>query len=399
MDFTLSTKVVQLQKRVSDFMNQHVYPIEKRVEDEMNVPSKEHTEPEILKEVRKRAKAEGLWNLFMPDEHYGKGLNVADYAPLCELMGRSFIGARAFNCMAPDTGNMEILADFATPEQKKRWLEPCLEGTMRTCYSMTEPETSGSDPTQLATRAVREGDYYVINGHKWFTSGAIGASFAIAMVVTDPKAEAHRRASQIIVPTDTPGFNLVRAVPVMGHAGGGGHCEIIYKDCRVPVTSLLGEEGGGFAIAQARLGPGRIHHCMRTIGVAERALELMCKRAATRFTHGSVLADKANVQQWIADSRIEIDATRLMVMHAAWKIDTVGKREARQEIAEIKVQAANMVMHVLDRAIQLHGALGVSDDTPIARFWRENRAMRIVDGPDEVHRMQISRREVRRWKQ
>jgi acyl-CoA dehydrogenase len=396
MDFTLSPKVVQLQKRVSDFMNEHVYPIEKRVEDEMNVPGKEHTEPEILKEVRKRAKAEGLWNLFMPDEHYGKGLNVAEYAPLCELMGRSFIGARAFNCMAPDTGNMEILADFATPEQKKRWLEPCLEGTMRTCYSMTEPETSGSDPTQLATRAVREGDYYVINGHKWFTSGAIGASFAIAMVVTDPKAEAHRRASQIIVPTDTPGFNLVRAVPVMGHAGGGGHCEIIYKDCRVPVTSLLGEEGGGFAIAQARLGPGRIHHCMRTIGVAERALELMCKRAATRFTHGSVLAEKANVQQWIADSRIEIDATRLMVMHAAWKIDTVGKREARQEIAEIKVQAANMVMHVLDRAIQLHGALGVSDDTPIARFWRENRAMRIVDGPDEVHKRAVARVELRK---
>ena len=399
MDFTLSPKVVQLQKRVSDFMNAHVYPIEKRVEDEMNVHGKEHTEPEILKAVRKKAKAEGLWNLFMPDEHYGKGLKVAEYAPLSELMGRSVIGSRAFNCMAPDTGNMEILADFGNAEQKKRWLEPCLEGTMRTCYSMTEPETPGSDPTQLATRAVRDGDYYVINGHKWFTSGAVGASFAIAMVVTDPKTEPHRRASQIIVPTDTPGFQLVRAVSVMGHAGGGGHCEIIYKDCRVPVTNLLGEEGSGFAIAQARLGPGRIHHCMRMVGVAERALELMCKRAATRFTHGSLLADKANIQQWIADSRIEIDATRLMVMHAAWKIDTAGKREARQEIAEIKVQAANMVMNVLDRAIQLHGALGMTDDTPIARFWREQRAMRIVDGPDEVHRMQISRREVRRWQQ
>ena len=243
MDFTLSPKVVQLQKRVSDFMNAHVYPIEKRVEDEMNVHGKEHTEPEILKEVRKKAKAEGLWNLFMPDEHYGKGLKVAEYAPLSELMGRSPIGSRAFNCMAPDTGNMEILADFGTAEQKKRWLEPCLEGTMRTCFSMTEPETAGSDPTQLATRAVRDGDYYVINGHKWFTSGAVGASFAIAMVVTDPKAEPHQRASQIIVPTDTPGFKLVRAVSVMGHAGGGGHCEIIYKDCRVPVTNLLGEEG------------------------------------------------------------------------------------------------------------------------------------------------------------
>src|SRR6201997_3382415 len=399
MDFTLSPKVVQLQKRVSDFMNEHVYPIEKRVEDEMNVHGKEHTEPEILKEVRKKAKAEGLWNLFMPDEHYGKGLKVAEYAPLSELMGRSFIGSRAFNCMAPDTGNMEILADFGNAEQKRRWLEPCLEGTTRTCYSMTEPETAGSDPTQLATRAVRDGDYYVINGHKWFTSNAIGSSFAIAMVVTDPQAEPHRRASMLIVPTNASGFNLVRPVPVMGHVGGGGHCEIVYKDCHVPATNLLGREGDGFAVAQARLGPGRIHHCMRNIGVAERALELMCKRANPRFTHGSYLADKANVQQWIADSRIEIDATRLLVMNAAWMIDTVGKRAARQEIAEIKVMAANMVMNVLDRAIQLHGAMGMSDDTPIARFWRENRSMRIVDGPDEVHRMTIARRECRKWRQ
>jgi acyl-CoA dehydrogenase len=399
MDFALSPKVQDLQKKISDFMNQYIYPIEHQVEQEQSVPGKEHTEPQVLKDVRAKAKAAGLWNLFLPDEVHGKGLKVSEYAPLSEIMGRSPIGSRAFNCMAPDTGNMEILEEFATPAQKKAWLEPCLAGEMRTCFSMTEPETSGADPTQLATRAVREGDYYNINGHKWFTSNGIGSSFAIAMVVTDPKAEPHKRASMIIVPTDTPGFNLIRAVPVMGHAAGGGHCEIIYKDCRVPVTNLLGEEGSGFAIAQARLGPGRIHHCMRMVGVAERALELMCKRAATRFTHGSVLADKANIQQWIADSRIEIDATRLMVMHAAWKIDTAGKREARQEIAEIKVQAANMVMNVLDRAIQLHGALGMTDDTPIARFWREQRSMRIVDGPDEVHRMQISRREVRRWQE
>jgi acyl-CoA dehydrogenase len=399
MDFSLSPKVQELQKKVSDFMNEYVYPIEHQVEQEMHAPGKEHIEPQALKEVRKKAKAAGLWNLFLPDDVHGKGLKVAEYAPLCEIMGRSPIGARAFNCMAPDTGNMEILEDFATPEQKKRWLDPCLEGEMRTCFSMTEPETPGSDPTQLATRAVRDGDDYVINGHKWFTSNGIGSSFAIAMVVTDPNAEPHRRASMIIVPTDAPGFNMVRAVPVMGHAGGGGHCEILYKDCRVPVTNVLGNEGDGFKIAQARLGPGRIHHCMRNIGVAERALELMCKRANTRWTHGSLLADKANVQQWIADSRIEIDATRLMVMQAAWKIDTVGKAQARQEVAMIKVLAANMVMEVLDRAIQLHGALGMSDDTPIARFWRENRSMRIVDGPDEVHRMTIARRECRRWKQ
>jgi len=299
--------------------------------------------------------------------------------------------------MAPDTGNMEILAEFGSPEQKHRWLQPCLDGEIRTCFSMTEPETAGSDPTQLRTRAVRDGDDYVINGHKWFTSGAIGSAFAIAMVVTDPDAPPHRRASQIIVPTDTPGFNIVRAVPVMGHTGGGGHCEILYKDCRVPATNLLGGEGDGFGIAQARLGPGRIHHCMRTIGVAERALELVCKRANTRYTHGSYLKDKANIQEWIADSRIEIDSTRLMVMHAAWKMDTAGKRESRQEIAMIKVMAANMVMRVLDRAIQVFGAAGVSDDTPIAGMWRNSRALRIADGPDEVHRMTIARRELRRW--
>jgi len=398
MDFTLPPKVEELRRQVSEFMDQYVYPAEKIAEEQTHAGGDPHREPRVMVDIRRKAKAEGLWNMFMPDEKYGKGLKNWEYAPLCEIMGRSPLGARAFNCMAPDTGNMEILAEFGTPEQKKRWLEPCLEGTMRTCFSMTEPETAGSDPTQLRTRAARDGDYYVINGHKWFTSGAIGAGFAIAMVVTNPDAPAHERASQIIVPTDAAGFNIVRAVSVMGHAGGGGHCEVTYKDCRVPVTNVLGREGAGFAIAQARLGPGRIHHCMRMIGVAERALELMCKRANTRWTHGGYLADKANIQQWVADSRIEIDATRLMVMHAAWKMDTVGKKEARQEISMIKVMAANMVMAVLDRAIQTHGAAGVSDDFPIARFWREQRAMRIVDGPDEVHRMTVARREFRKWK-
>jgi acyl-CoA dehydrogenase len=399
MDFAFPPKVEELRGRVQAFMNEFVFPAEKVVEQQIHDSGDEHHQPEILIQLRKKAKADGLWNLFLPDEKYGKGLKNWEYAPLCEIMGRSPIGARVFNCSAPDTGNMEILVEFGTPEQKKRWLEPCLNGDMRTCFSMTEPETPGSDPTQLRTRAVREGDYYVINGHKWFTSGAIGAGFAIAMVVTNPEAPPHERASQIIVPIDAPGLNIIRPVPVMGHTGGGGHCEIVYKDCRVPITNLLGKEGGGFAIAQARLGPGRIHHCMRTIGVAERALELMCKRANTRWTHGSFLAEKANIQEWIADSRIEIDSTRLMVMHAAWKMDTVGKREARQEIAMIKVMAANMVMRVLDRAIQVHGAMGVSDDTPIARFWRDSRALRIADGPDEVHRMTIARRELRKWAQ
>ncbi len=398
MDFSFSPRVDELRRRVIAFMDEYIYPAEALAERQVAASGDEHREPPVVTDIRARAKREGLWNFFMPDREWGQGLSNHEYAPLCEIMGRSPIGPRAFNCMAPDTGNMEILAEFGTPEQHARWLKPCLEGELRSCFSMTEPETAGSDPTQLQTRAVRDGDDYVINGHKWFTSGAMHAGFAIVMTVTDPSAQPHRRASQIIVPAGTPGFNIVRPVPVMGHTGGGGHCEIRYEDCRVPATNMLGKEGDGFAIAQARLGPGRIHHCMRTIGVAERALELACKRANTRFTHGSLLAEKANIQEWIADSRIEIDATRLMVMHAAWKMDTAGKREARNEISMIKVMAANMVMRVLDRAIQVHGAMGVSDDTPIARFWRDSRALRIVDGPDEVHRMTIARRELRRWK-
>ncbi len=398
MDFELSPRTKEYYPKVDAFMQENVLPNERKIDHEAEALGEKFNESPTMNEIRKKAKAQGLWNLFLPDPKHGPGFSNFEYAPLCELMGRSFYGARAFNCMAPDTGNMEILAEFGTEDQKKKWLNPCLEGTMRTCFSMTEPDTPGSDPTQLKTRAVRNGDYYVINGRKWFTSNAIGSSFAIAMVVTDPDAEPHRRASQIIVPLDTPGMKIVRPVPVMGHTGGGGHCEVLYTDCKVPVTNILGEEGGGFAISQARLGPGRIHHCMRTIGIAERAVELMCKRANTRWTHGSYLADKSNIQEWIADSRIEIDSTRLMVLNAAWKMDHEGKRNARNEIAEIKVMAANMVMRVLDRAIQLYGAAGVSDDFPLARFWRDSRALRIADGPDEVHRMVIARRELRKWK-
>ena len=256
---------------------------------------------------------------------------------------------------------------------------------------------AGSDPTLLRTRAVRDGDDYVINGHKWFTTGAYGAAFAIVMTVTDPDAPVHLRATQFIVPTDTPGFTLVRPVSVMGHSGGGGHAEIRYEECRIPASNMLGAEGAGFAIAQARLGPGRIHHCMRSIGAAERAVELMCRRANTRYVHGSVLAEKGMIQNFVADSRIEIDAARLMVLHAAWKMDTVGKKEARQEISMIKVIVPKVMLAVLDRAIQVHGAMGVSDDTPLARMWRDGRAMRLVDGPDEVHKMTIARRELRKW--
>jgi acyl-CoA dehydrogenase len=312
-------------------------------------------------------------------------------------MGRSFIGSRAFNCQAPDTGNAEILAEFGSPEQKKRWLQPLLEGDIRSCFSMTEPEVSGADPTGLQTRVRRDGDHYVIDGHKWFTSGAIGARFAIVMAVNDPEAPMHQRATMVIVPTDTPGFRIARAVSVMGHAGGGGHCEIYYENCRVPVENRLGPEGAGFVIAQARLGPGRIHHCMRAIGMAERAFEIMCRHANTRRAFGSTLGEKQFVQEWIATSRMEIDQARLLTMYAAWKMDTYGKKVARQEISMIKVVAPNMLMNVLDRAIQCLGSLGVSDDTPVAAMWRNSRALRLADGPDEVHKMVIARRELHRF--
>jgi len=397
MDFTPSPRVEELKTRIGEFMDRHIYPAEQTIGAESDLIRPGVPYPPSLVTIRRMAKAAGLWNLFLPDEKYGAGLKNWEYGMLAEIMGRSLAASSAFNCAAPDTGNMEILAEFGTPEQKKRWLEPLLEGDIRSCFSMTEPEVAGSDPTLLRTRAVRDGKHWVINGHKWFTSGAIGASVAIVMAVTNPDSAPHLRASMILVPTDAPGFNLIRPVPVMGHAGGGGHCEIRYEDCRVPAENLLGPEGAGFMIAQARLGPGRIHHCMRAIGAAERALEMMCRRAATRVAFGGPLAEKQFVQDMIAMSRMEVDQARLLVLHAAWKMDTVGKKEARQEISMIKVVAANVCMNVLDRAIQVHGALGVSDDTPLARMWRDLRMLRLADGPDEVHKAVIARRELKRF--
>ncbi|CAG0999987.1 acyl-CoA dehydrogenase [Myxococcaceae bacterium] len=397
MDFEPSEKVKQIQTQLERFMDEFVYPNERPMFEAVEKSGDPHHEPPLLRELAQKARAIGLWNLFLPDAEHGAGLTNLEYAPLCEVMGRSPIAPRIFNCNAPDTGNMEILAQFGTPEQKKLWLQPLLDGETRSCFSMTEPEVSSADPTQLQTRAVRDGDDYVINGHKWFTSGAIGARFAIVMAVTDPKAAPHERASMIIVPTDARGFDIVRAVSVMGHAGGGGHCEIRYDDCRVPVANRLGPEGSGFMIAQARLGPGRIHHCMRTLGMAERAFEIMCRHANTRKLQGSPLGDKQFVQEWIATSRMELDQARLLTLYAAWKMDTQGKHRARQEISMIKVVAPNVCMQVLDRAIQCLGALGVSDDTPIAAFWRNARSLRIADGPDEVHKMVIARRELKRF--
>ncbi len=398
MDFEPSDKVKQIQEQVLRFMDEYVYPNESVCAEQVEASGDPHHEPEMLRELRAKARGLGLWNLFLPDGEYGAGLTNAEYAHLAEIMGRSPIAPRVFNCNAPDTGNMEILAEFGTPEQKKQWLEPLLAGEIRSCFSMTEPAVSGADPTGLRTRAVREGDEYVINGHKWFTSGAVGARFAIVMAVTDPEAAPHNRATMLIVPTDNPGFNLLRAVSVMGHAGGGGHCEIRYEDCRVPLANRLGEDGSGFVIAQARLGPGRIHHCMRAIGAAERGFEVMCRWANDRRSFGTTLGEKQFVQEWIATSRMEIDQARLLTLYAAWKMDTYGKAQARQEISMIKVVAPNVMMRVLDRAIQCLGALGVSDDTPVARMWREGRALRIADGPDEVHKMVIARRELRRFR-
>jgi acyl-CoA dehydrogenase len=402
VDFTPSERVTELLDRVNSFLDEHYYPRERELiealDEEVHVGG-DKAYPDELVQLREKAKAEGLWNLFMPDEEIGVGLTNWEYGMLCESMGRSLASSMVFNCSAPDTGNMEILHQHGTPEQKTQFLEPVLNGHRRSCFSMTEPDTSGSDPTNIHSRAELKDGEWVINGHKWFTSGAVGADFAIAMIVTEPDAPPHKRASMIIVPTDAPGFNLVRPVPVMGHDSGPGHCEIKYEDCRVPEENILGERGAGFVIAQDRLGPGRIHHCMRAIGAAERAIELMCRRANTRVSFGSPLGEKQFVQDFVAKSRIEIDSARLMVLHAAWKMDTAGKRAARQEISMIKVQAAQMCMEVIDRAIQVHGALGVSDDTPLAAMWRGLRMLRLADGPDEVHKMVIALRELNRWKE
>jgi acyl-CoA dehydrogenase len=401
MDFAPAPRVQALQEQLTAFMEAHIYAAEAVAEEQIAAAGNPHHHAQIIQELKQRARAAGLWNLFLPDPAYGAGLTNLEYAPLAEIMGRSPMAPEIFNCSAPDTGNMEILAEFGTAEQRQQWLEPLLAGTMRSCFSMTEPAVASADPTNLQTRAVRDGDAYVITGRKWFTSNAFhpNCRIAIVMAVTDPDAPPHRRATMILVPLNTPGFELVRTLPVFDYIGDGGHAEVRYNEVRVPVTNRLGAEGSGFAIAQARLGPGRIHHCMRAIGGAERALELLCKRAASRVAFGSRLIDKQTIQNWIAESRIQIDAARLLVLHAAWKMDTLGKREARQEISMIKVVAAQAYLDVLDRAIQVHGAMGVTNDTPLARMWSHARTLRIVDGPDEVHKMVIARREIRRWTQ
>jgi alkylation response protein AidB-like acyl-CoA dehydrogenase len=393
VDFALTPEIVEKRRQVAAFMDEHIYPNE-------DLLGQENEGAEALtKELQAKAKAAGLWAMFIGPEAGGTGTGFLPYAYVNEIIGRSPYAPRIFGCQAPDTGNAEILHMFGTEEQKERWMKPLVAGEIRSCFSMTEPEVSGADPVNLQTRAVRDGDEWVINGHKWFTSGADGAAFAIVMATTDPDAPPHRRMSQIIVPTDTPGFHIVRNIPVMGHVGRGynTHAEIRYENCRVPVTNTLGNPGDGFLIAQKRLGPGRIHHAMRWLGQAQRAFELLCKRALEREAFGSTLAEKQTVQNWIADSAAEIQAARLLTQHAAWKIDT--GEDARVEISLIKFWGAKVLHDVIDRAIQVHGALGVTEDTPLASMYRNARAARIYDGPDEVHRMVVARRILRAFQQ
>ena len=386
-DFSPTAEQERVIDRVRVLMDELVYPNESRAEPHRGLPH------ELLKELQARVKAEGLWAAHMPAEAGGLGMGNVTLGLINEQLGRSPIAPRIFGTSAPDTGNMEILWLAGTPEQKRAYLEPLLADHVRSCIAMTEPEVSGSDPTTLMTTAVRDGDGWVINGHKWFITGANGAAFAIVFAVTDPDAAPHRRTSMFIVPTNTPGYQFIREVPVMGDQSLGGHCELRFVDMRVPADSILGERGGGFALAQARLGPGRITHCMRWIGVAQRAFELMLARALERETRGHKLADYQTIQNWIADSAAEIHGFRLMTLHAAWLMDRGAS--ARTEISMIKFVGARVLHDVLDRAIQVHGALGFSQDSPLEGWYREARAARIYDGPDEVHRMVVARQMVR----
>jgi acyl-CoA dehydrogenase len=400
MDFGYSARVEELRAELLDFMDRHVYPAEAVHHEQVASQGDRHRTPPVMEELKTEARRRGLWNLFLPDARWGAGLSNLEYAPLAEITGRSpFLAPEALNCQAPDTGNMEILAQFGTPEQQERWLRPLLDGEIRSCFSMTEPEVASSDATNIRSRIVREGDEYVINGHKWWTSGIADprCRVIIFMGKTDPDAESHRQQTMVLVPVDTPGVRVVRSLPVLGYDEGHGHCEVFYEDVRVPVSNLLGAEGGGFAIAQARLGPGRIHHCMRAIGMAERAFDLMVARVRSRVAFGKPLAEQGVIQEWIADSRIEIEQARLLVLKAAWLMDTVGARGARIEISAIKVAAPRVACTVIDRAIQAHGAGGMSADFPLAQMYAWARALRLADGPDEVHRGVVARLELARY--
>ena len=399
MQFDLSDRCKVYQQMLLDFMDGKVYPAEAVYEAQMRESGDPHFQPPIMDELKAEAHKRGLWNLFHPHPEWGPGLTNSEYAPLAEIMGRSHIASEACNCSAPDTGNMEVLTLFGTDEHKEKWLGPLLEGTVRSAFAMTEPAVASSDATNIQMRMKRDGDDYVLNGRKWWTSNALHQNCKVLIVMgkTDPEAETHRQQSMMVVPLDTPGVIIVaRGLPVFGYQDREGHAEVIFENVRVPTTALLAGEGDGFMISQARLGPGRIHHCMRSIGMAERALDLMIERAQSRVTFGQPLSERANIQDWIAESRIEIEMVRLLTLKAAWLMDTVGNKHARTEIAAIKVAAPNMALKVIDRAIQVHGGGGVSDDFPLASMWAHQRTLRLADGPDEVHKRTIARGELRR---
>lgn len=397
MDFGYSEKVHAMRARLEEFMRDVVDPGERVYLEQLRAAKSRWTVPPIMDEMKRAARDAGLWNLFLPESDFGAGLSNLEYAPLCEIMGRSAIGPEVFNCSAPDTGNMEVLARYGTPLQQERWLLPLLQGEIRSCFSMTEPAVASSDATNIEASIVRDGDHYVLNGRKWWSSGGGDprCRVAIFMGKSSPQAPRYEQQSMILVPLDTPGVRIERTLSVFGYDHAPhGHAEITYEDVRVPIENIIWGEGKGFAIAQGRLGPGRIHHCMRSIGAAERALELMVDRVKRRVAFGRPLADQGVIREWIADSRIEIEQARLLTLKAAWMMDTVGNKVAQKEIAMIKVVAPNVALRVIDRAIQAFGGAGVSDDFPLAQMWANQRTLRLADGPDEVHRRAVARLEL-----
>jgi alkylation response protein AidB-like acyl-CoA dehydrogenase len=403
MDFAYDARTEELRGQLLSFMDEHIYPAEpvfaQQREDAQG--DARWAAPPVVEELKAEARRRGLWNLFLPGDN-GAGLTNLQYAPLAEITGRSLhLAPPALNCAAPDTGNMEVLSEFGTEQQRKQWLEPLLAGEIRSAFAMTEPDVASSDATNIQTRIERDGDDYVINGRKWYISGAMNPRCRIFIVMgkTDPSADRHRQQSMILVPRDTPGLNVRRGMRVFGYDDGdhGGHAEVLFDNVRVPAENLVGEEGGGFAIAQARLGPGRIHHCMRLIGMAERAVELMCRRATERVAFGKPIAAQGVVQEWIAEARVDIEQLRLLVLKTAWLMDTVGNRGAHTEIQAIKIATPAKVGQILDRAVQVHGAGGVSQDFPLAELWAAARTLRLADGPDEVHKRSLARRELRRY--
>jgi acyl-CoA dehydrogenase len=403
VDFAFDPRTEELRDRLRAFMSEHVYPAEAVFAQQVAASADPWQRPPVVAELKAEARRRGLWNLFLPNHPSGAGLSNLQYAPLAEITGRSpALAPEALNCAAPDTGNMEVLAEFGTPEQQKQWLEPLLDGTIRSAFCMTEPDVASSDATNIGTRIERDGDDYVINGRKWWSSGAMNPRCEIFIVMgkTDPSAERHRQQSMILVPRSAPGVTVRRGMSLFGYDDGphGGHAEVDFRDVRVPAASLIAGEGAGFAIAQARLGPGRIHHCMRLIGMAERALELMCRRVTGRVAFGGPLADQGVVQDWIAGARVRIEASRLLVLKTAWLMDRVGNKGAHTEIQAIKIGTPEMAEWVIDRAIQAHGAAGVSQDTPLAHLWASARSLRFADGPDEVHKRSLARRELKPYR-